>query len=418
MASFYRKLLELPWRVLFLRLLLLCVPYFIALYAWNFPAALDRFLFLSDDSKQYHDFGKWLWGDGRSCSDVRPFLFPLLLQLCLKAGGPVFFWCFHFLLYIGSGLLMTHTVQRTTRSPIIATIALLLYSMNFSVAVLTLHALTEITGIFFITLLVYFLLSEQERHPNRRVLVFLCACLLALVKPLFLYPALFILAWMLWQEGGELLRRRAKALLLLFALLLTATQPLLMKLNYGRFFFSQIGEITLRDYYYEKLYADVNGIPLDLRSGGSEADLARIRSAVKDARTGDIAHYTLQHFPQAVRTYSDIVNTNLNVGSELVSAAGGPPFFERTMHYMKTIVLVLHALALLSFLLLLVRNRFRFAAFPPGLLPAYLLVLYILLASGISFWQGDRLVVIAVTGWLSVYPLLFLRLFRSARSVS
>lgn len=403
------------WLLRACEVLLLSVPFLSALVAWDFPACLDKWLLYASDAREYQEFGQWLYGDGGYCSPVRPYLFPLLLQGLLKAGGPILFWLYHYVLYLATGLLLLSIVRRTTGIGRASWFVLPVYALNFSVAALSLHALTEITSLFLLTLLARFLTLSNEKHPLRRQLAFFTSVLLALVKPLFLYPALLLLAWLIWHERKRLLRELRRLLLPAVSLLLLLTQPLLMQQQSGDFFFSKIGGITLHDYYYQKLYADVNGIRLDLVTGGSEADLARLREATAGATTGDIALYSLRHFPQALGSFGAILNNNLNAGSELAGLAGRDDFFARWVHHANKVFFWTHLAALLAVIVLAVRRQLGRLREIPGIAGVLLLVLYVFLASGISFWQSDRLTVIAFGCWLSVYPALFLLVVRGKR---
>jgi hypothetical protein len=388
--------------------LLVSVPYFIALVSWRFPACLEKWLFFAPDTREYLEFGQWLTGCGGQCSGSRPYLFPLVLQLLLAAGGPLLFWFYHYVLYVAAGLVMRGVVARTAGSAA-AGVALVLYALNFSVAVLTLHALTEITCIFLLSLLVYFLTWPEHDGPLRRPAAFFCLCLLTVVKPVFLYLWVVFLVWLLYRERGQLLRQRRKAALLLGGLAVVGVQVVLMKACFGWFFLSDVGDNTFRSYYYQRLQADVEGITLEYASAGERQ---RLSAATEHAGKSEMACNIVTHLPQALLTYVDLLRSNIEEPT-LVAMADGAPRLLKLMRDMNKLIRGLHLAALLAFALLLVRNRFRLPRPMPGFLLAYLTVLYLLAMSGISFWQGDRLTVFSITVWLSIYPALFLALYKS-----
>jgi hypothetical protein len=389
--------------------LLLSVPYFLALWSWDFPACLDRLLFADfvSDSAEYLEFGQWLTGQGGQPSDARPYFFPLVLQLLLTAGGPLLVWLYHYVLYLGAGLLMKGIVARST-GPRVAWLALLAYGLCFTVAVLTLFALTEITTLFLLSLLAYFLTWPEQTCPLRRPSAFLCVSLLTVTKPAFTYLWVLFLLWLLCREGADLIRRRQKALLLLSGLTVVGIQLVLMKICFGSFFLSRIGEVTLRDYYYQRLYAKVQGIPFD---DASQEDLARIWEATEEDRTSDMLAYSLRHLPQAMATLWYDVRSNIEAPTLLSYVVAQPPDL-RLMWTMNRVIAWLHLAALFAVALLLVLNRFRLPRVMPGFLPAYFSVLYLLVISGASWGQGDRLTVFTITTWLAIYPALFAALGR------
>jgi|GEM_PF-2865310 len=382
--------------------------YFFLLAAWGFPGSLEKFLFYAPDAREYRDFGMWLFGDGGYCSDTRPYLYPLLLQGLLKLGGPYLFWFFQYALYLGAGLLCSRIARSSTGSRIAGVVVLAVYGLNFSAAHLTLHALTETISLFLIVLSIYFFMSSARKRND--YIALLCLCLLAAVKPLFLYPPLLLLLFLAWRDRRLLLLEWKRGALMLASLGVLLVQPLLMHSCSENFSFSKIGIITLRNYYFQKLYANVNEIPYSLDTGPDSAALARIKPVSDSASMGEIAEFSLQHFPQAAKLHLGVMHDNIIAFPALMDTATGKRPLADFTYKGTQLYIYPHALALLCVIYLAFRKRL--CRLPRGWGMSYALVLYILFASGISFWQGDRLTIISLAGWLAIYPVLFQACFK------
>jgi hypothetical protein len=395
---------------------LLLIPYLCFLQLWDFTEILPDTLFSSVDSQQYKAYGEYLTGSGDYASTTRPYLFPLFIKLCYVAGGSFGVWFVQALLHLWGGLLLFGVVRQTSKSVLSWFMVLFLYGAHPSLAVHTLHALTETVTIFLMALFVYFISRPPHLDSLRRVKAVAVLAVAVVVKPVFLYVFIIALVWLIWQEWSKLLRNRMKAAILGFSLAVFLIQPVLMKLQHGQFFVSKIGEITLRDYYFRLLYARAGGINFPLSEGPSGQDAVLLDNAVKNYTSGDILRFILANPLLAAKTECELVYSNIDSGSQLAGNIDGAEGLKTWGHFIRKCSLVAFLLALLSFLILLVKRKLH--SLFPGFRSISLLLLYILLVSGISFWQGDRLVIFALPLWLAVYPALYIaayRIFMSAK---
>ncbi|MCU0432115.1 MAG: hypothetical protein MUC87_01520 [Bacteroidia bacterium] len=397
-------------------LLCLLVPYLYYLSQWNITEVLPGTLYSSTDSQQYKAYGEFLTGVGGYASDTRPYLFPLFVRLCELAGGVWAVWFVQALLHVGGGLLLFSVVRQTSRWWPGWWCVVLFYGTHPSLAVHTMHALTETVTVFLLSLFVYFLTRAPHADALRRVKALLVLALAVVVKPVFLYVFLCALVWLIWRERGFLFRSRALLALLGISLVCVLVQPVLMKRQQGEFFLSRIGEITLREYYFRMLYARAEGLSFSLTGGASYTDADKIDNAVKNASTGDIVRVAARNPMLAVSTGAEVVYTNIDSGSILVGQLNGGEGIAFWSEFMRKFTLGAHFAALAGMLWLLVRRKWR--AFFPGFHATLLLWAYILLVSGISFWQGDRLVIFALPLWVTLYPAVYLAVWRSFRKKS
>ncbi|MGL5888415.1 MAG: hypothetical protein ACRC3B_00940 [Bacteroidia bacterium] len=394
---------------------LLLIPYLYFLLQWNFTEILPDTLFSSADSQQYKAYGDYLTGSGDYASATRPYLFPLFVKLCYAAGSSFGVWFVQAVLHLWGGLLLFGVVRQTSKSVLGWFVVLVLYGMHPSLAVHTLHALTETVTVFLMALFVYFLSRSPHLDELRRVKAVAVLAVSVVVKPVFLYVFICALVWLIWRERGELLRKRVKAVILGFSLAVLFVQPVLMKLQHGQFFVSKIGEITLRDYYFRMLYARASGINFPLAQGPSVQDAALIDGTIKDYTAGDILKFAAANPLLAAKTGGELVYSNIDSGSQLAGNLNGGEGLKFWGHFIRKCSLAAFFLALLSFLILAVRRKLR--PLFPGYTATAILLLYILLVSGISYWQGDRLVVFALPLWLAVYPALYIAVWRGFVSV-
>lgn len=385
-------------------LLLLLLPYLFFLWYWDFAHALPESLYSATDAQQYRAYGEYLTGAGGSASDTRPYLFPLFIRLFDMAGGVFGVWLIQALLHVSGGLFLFAAIRQTSKTVFGWVMVWFFYTLHPSLAVHTLYALTETVSVFLMALFVYFLTRKPHADAFRRVKAVAVLAVAVVVKPVYVYVFVAALVWLIWRERKFLLRRRA-ALILGFSLAVVLVQPVLMKLQQGGFFISRIGEITLREYYYRLLYARAEGIHFPLNEGPAYYDALKIDSAVHGATTGTVAKFALAHPLPAAQTGFELVYSNIDCSSQLIKRFRGAATTEWWGYVMRKASLYAHFLALAGLLFILFRRKWR--SLFPGFKAVSLLLVYILLVSGISFWQGDRLVIFALPLWVVVYAAVY-----------
>lgn len=392
------------YRRMLAELLLLLLPYLFFLWHWNFASALPQALYSPTDAQQYRAYGEYLTGAGGYASDTRPYLYPLLVRLFDMAGGVFGVWMIQAALHVCSGLLLFSAIRQTSKTLFGWLMVWFFYALHPSLAVHTLYALTETVSVFLMAMFVYFITRKPHADALRRVKAVAVLAVAVVVKPVYVYVFAAALVWLIWRERKFLLRRRA-AVIFGFSLAVVLVQPVLMNVQQGSFFISRIGEITLREYYYRLLYARVEGIDFPLQEGPAMADAARIDSAIHGATTGTVVKYALAHPLVAAKVGVEVVYSNIDSSSQLFKSFDGAKLTECWGYAMRKASLYAHFLALAGLLFILFRRKWR--PFFPGFKAVSALLLYILLVAGISFWQGDRLVIFAVPLWVVIYAAVY-----------
>lgn len=384
---------------LFIEGCLLATLGIVLLYHWNVFAQVQDSMFSAVDAQQYKAYGEYLLNIGGYASSTRPYLYPLLVTGLSKLGGIQLLWCFQFVLHVTGGMLLLATNRSAFRSVKLWFAIVLLYGIHPTLLVQTAHALTESIITFLMCVLVYVQFSKSRAKFLHSILIIGIA---SVIKPLFLYLYLGILAALLYRALKTKSGRSIFKIPLIASIIIVMTQPVLMKIQQGSFFFSKIGSITIHDYYLQLLYARVEGISFPLQSGPNENDAQQIASATAAWTTGDILSYVAHHPVYAAFTGVETIFFNIDSGSQLLPGNKETlPVLHGWANAVRKLSVGFHLLAVLGIIILAfkksLKNRLAENARP------LLTLLYIITTSGISFWQGDRLVIIALPIWIIVY---------------
>jgi hypothetical protein len=329
---------------------------------------------------------------------VRPFLYPLIIALTHNTVGPYGLWIFQLIMWLCALNLLFIAVNKVSNSRIIAFLVLPVYISNLSLIALTLHALTEITTVFLLSVLIWFISSAISRRKEigfiHRVLLILV--LLTLVKPLFYPVVLFVVFVILPLFYFKEYRKVSKKLItLLIVLSPMILQQGFMKVHAGEFKVSMIGDITIRDYIFAQTLALDKGIDRD-------SSLVE----VKKYDPAEVREYLLSHPANACKAYLiNLVNNCNGYPLYLDHPPGkGTPAYVKFMIGMNNIYYQLHlffvVLNVLIMIVLLLSKRMNDLII---LISSSLLLYYILLTSGISAYQYDRLTICSFPLWIFLY---------------
>jgi hypothetical protein len=378
---------------------------------WNVFAQLQDSMFNAVDAQQYKAYGEYLLDIGGYASSTRPYLYPLLVAGLYKLGGIQLLWCFQFVLHVTGGMLLFATNRSTFRSVILWFGIVMLYGIHPTLLVQTAHALTESIITFLMCVLVYVQFSKSPAKILHSILIIGMA---SVIKPLFLYLYVGILAALFYRALKTKSRRLIFKIPVIASIIIVITQPMLMKIQQGSFFFSKIGSITIHDYYLQLLYARVEGISFPLQSGPKEKDTQQIATATATWTTRDILSYAAQNPANAVFTGVETIFTNLDSGSQLLPGNKETlPMLHGWVKATRKLSVGFHLLAVLGIIILAFKKSLIHLMAEHAIL--LLTLLYIIVTSGISFWQGDRLVIIALPIWMIVYARVFKLVVRMLR---
>lgn len=373
-------------------------------------------MYSSSDAGSYMDVANWIASGKESIFvEYRPFLFPLILLILSKIGGATAIWFFQFVLWLLSINILFKVIRMTTGKIVLAYFGIMILILNLTVIALTLHALTEVTSVFLLTYLLYFFLKNITRRKELYFIhgILLFFVILTLIKPAFFLPFLFILGVITpvfyWQSYFQ---SPVKVMTLLLILLPLIGQITIMKVKYDSFSVSNISERTFTRYILAKGIQKIENI--------EDRNEAIVKA--ESFSTMEKKKYFMDH----IRVYNSIfwstIEENIKAESIFLRYPAGyenhnlaKKMKSMNENYYSIHLLFLPLSVILFFLFLYKKKRAEAIV----LFSVYSLCAYYIFVSGISFFQGDRLVIAVITLWIFVYLFvihnylkLILRLFK------
>lgn len=369
------------------------------LIGWRFGyiGNLQADLYSQADSQGYLEIAQWLesgQGEAPGATRVRPLLYPLLLvairALTLSATGV---WLVQAALWFATINVTALCCYQLTKKPLMLIFAFVLMASNLSLSALTYYALTETLTVFMLAALLFLLCQTSLTHlsPRTAFSIVLILGLLTILRPVFKIHLVALLIILVMRKRQDMSALLAIAL----ACVPVISQMLFMKVVHDQFMISQIGSSTLQEYYLSKLYA--------LESEGrvhTEREYLDGLVTVKQYQGLEVATYVLKTFPTSAWVFFENVfwQNLLNASSFTRNSA----LLTRFSEIMNWFYCLLHLL----FLPLVVRTLMRrLGEFRLKLIVLYSSFGLMVLATGISFWQGDRLIAPSLPLWLGAYSL-------------
>jgi hypothetical protein len=366
--------------------------YFIFAAACGLFSQAEALAYSSPDSLTYRAVADWLYGRSADAGALkaRPFLYPLILgALRLVTGRAWLLWLFQFGCWLAAANLLAAGVYRATRRPRLWQAAFALFALNVSLITLTFHALTETVALLLTSLLVCHLAGGVRAGGEAKfffVQLLLLSCL-TVVKPTYQLPLLFAALYALVKFA----RRPAVLARLPLALAPVAVQLVLMKAAHGYFALSTISTYTVNNYYLPRVQLH------RLKQPFSDETVLQARAVFQDFSPSQALNYLAAHVPSAALVYWQSLKENL-LASSLLAARQSALLYYAT-EAVNAYYFGLHCFFLPLAVYLLARRR------GSAWLILFPLVFVGLgfLATGISYWQGDRLIAPLLPMWVFLY---------------
>lgn len=339
-------------------------------------------------------------------SNIRPFLYPLVILIVNKIFGAIGLWILQVLFWIISINLVFLSIKRVTQNRTLSFAGSLIIALNVSFIVLTFHALTEVTTIFLLSILIYFVSFNVTKANTlnffHRCLLILV--LLALVKPSFYLPVLFMLLIILPVFYLKKYLKKTKSILLLtFIVIPLLFQLTIMKVKYNSFSFSLIGENTFKNFFLAQGVVQIENISWE------KARLKTITMA-----TTEQLSYLLKNKEMFTQLYFRNMKENIKALPCFLFFDKG--FRKEIVQYMtivNSLYYYMHIIFIIPLLISIYKiykrknmNYYLVLLIFPGAL-----IYYIFLTIPISLWQGDRLVIPSLPLWVFLYALILNYLF-------
>jgi hypothetical protein len=350
-------------------------------------------VFGSPDSHEYRQVADWIFG-ARGSADAsawRPFLYPVILGLADRVGGAAAVWFLNLAMWFAALNIAAAAAYRLVKNEWAAILAFLALATNASLILLTYQALTEIITVALIATWIYGL-SHLTARPGAAEVVWalLPLTLLVVLKPefeLLLGVMAIVLVVLVWRNAA-----RGAAGVAFAACLLPVAIQLAVMVTFNHYFgISTIGDSTIRGYFLARLYMTIN----------HTGDFNAARQQVIGLGNAEAARLALGHAGDAIAVFITTLKDNLLAGSNFILP-------DANRHLNSVIVWTNRAYALMLVVLIPLAAAALWRARDGRLALLGLGTLNVFLSGGLSFYQGDRLTVIALPLW-SIAGLLALR---------
>jgi hypothetical protein len=356
-------------------------------------------IFITSDAQTYRDVAHWLMtGEVTESLSTRPLLYPLLMTFMLKIGGNAAIFWMQSIFWLMAVNFCFASLKCLTKNKAIAFLGSAILACNLSLMALTAHGLTEVTSVLLLIISVFVALKNREnfKQVSFGLKLLFMFVLLTLVKPVFYLPTLFLLIILLIFYRKQLLAVPKKTLVLLLILLPLLGQMALIHSKFDQFKVSTIGSRTLSRYF--------------LAQGLQQIENLNYPDAVNRSERfskSEQLNYITEHKQAYFSLFFKNIKENIKGAPiylrypELLKGQKSERFmihFNHVTYMLHWISLFLGSVVLISFW----RTR-KFDLFVP-LFFFFMLNAYLLLVTGISFWQGDRLTITNIAIWSVLYP--------------
>lgn len=369
----------------------------------------DELLLFSPDSQTYFNTGgEFFFLSEQGASIIRPFFYSVLLKSFFTLGGSWLVVIIQSLFWMVSANLIYQGIKHITPSIVFRSVAVVLYAGNVSLITYVFHGLTESITVLLLSIATYYTTKTFQsgftvRYALKMVFLF---SLLTVTKPLFQYPIIFFSLFVFIRFFKTFVTNKKLAGILIISLLPVLLQVTVMKLKYGKFQISTISELTMNHYLLAQGIREIKGI----------SDIGESQQIAEKMNSDEKKTLLIQNKNVYLQLYLKNIKDNVTGDKSSIII---PPGYEAKKHqeYMSRYNETLFSVSkyfLLLFILISVVDFFRKKMFLNWQqLTIGLVLYYIVFASGISFWQGDRLVIFAIPLWIALYCLLLIRCINS-----
>jgi len=376
-------------------ILLLGLVYVGVVFGFGYGGHVSETMLSLQDARQYQAVADWLVHGGPTRATlIRPVLYPLLLALSELAGGMCGLWIVQILLWLAGGVLLFGALRTLTQRTGAAVVGLLVYASNLTLILLTLHAMPETLVTFGLTAYVWVTAARHRLGTERTLLILLAlSAALAATKPSYVGLFLVIAA----IEAVRLVRlsssRTARAMWIVAACLPVFLQLGIMASRHGVLGLSTIGGAAIRRYAGPELYRQLHG-----------GSLGEARAQVEPMSDRQLASMALASPGTTVGVWLRLVRKNIRSRSPVTDIPAPHPGLSELMQRLNASYFVLHLVMLLPTLALmavLINRRHWQEVAQLALLAVP--VVWVMATAGLTFLQGDRIVLPSLPVWISLY---------------
>lgn len=370
-------------------------------------------LFVTSDAVTYHDVAIWLLtGEDTDSLSTRPLLYPFLLMVILKLGGNAALFYVQILFWVLAVNFCYASLWSLCKNKLVSFLGAAILACNLSLMALVAHALTEVITVFLLSVMIFLVVKHRAeyKHFSFGLRLLGLFVLLTLVKPVFYLPAACLLVSALFFYRKQLFYKPMKLMLFALILLPMIGQMTLVYSKFDSFKVSTIGSRTLTRYFFAQGIARLENLD-------RQTAIVKAESCSKTER--------LKYLSANSSVY-----LSLFLGNVKGNIKGAPIYLkypntlngqisERFMKHYNHISFQLHWIMLfLGLVILVVLWRKKNVELFIPVLVCFLLNIYLLLVSGISFFQGDRLTISNIAIWSVLYPSLIYLMYNIIKKSS
>ena len=338
----------------------------------------------------------WLKDEPTTCFQTRPWGYGAILALAFFLGQEGACGFLQFACWLGTLQFIFWAVRSATSSLKAAWVCTLLMMLNLTFVVLTAHGLTEVITTFLVAAGTAWSVRGVAgfRHPVFWPVLLLIVCMLTLTRPVF-ETLMWVCALFALRAAWPLSRGWISLGALALCAWAIGYQMHLVEAQTGHYKISYIGERTFSWFLVSQTWMQVH--PCTYQSAND---------AVAGLSMGQQVMFLLHHPLTTLSCYYDNVMESLNGLANFLYT--NDPFSLVWMTRLNGIIYRFHTF--FPFVLLWAwRAGWQWPA--PRVwrlwLVGYVIWLYMVATSGISFWQGDRLLLplwplfLVVYGWMA-----------------
>jgi hypothetical protein len=374
------------WSLLIILNLVAAISYLLVAWASGALTHVHTSVFSSPDSREYRAVADWIFGGASTpASAWRPFPYPLLIGFAERVGGIPGVWLLNVALWFITLNIAFAATYRFVKSNWAGALVFLVLATNVSLILLSFEGLTEITVVALLAVWIYGVSHLSSRPtPAQVAWALLPVALLVLVKPefeLLLGVVAVVLLFLITRSPAQGLAG------VVFAVcLIPVAIQLAVNVHYNGYFgISNIGDSTLRGYYLSRLEVAI----------GHASNVRSARLQTIGLSTIDAARLVMSHLGRAVIVFASTLKDNLLAGSSFLG--GNHPRILRVI-LATQLAYAVALLAMIPFVALaLWRSR------DGRLVLLCIAALNVFFAGGLTFWQGDRITIVALPLWLIAF---------------
>lgn len=381
----------------------LAIITFVLAWFWLDLELSERAMFFGADSKDYLQVANWMfYGDETMFTATRPLLYPLLMGIPYALFGVTGVFLLHVACWLITINLTFLSVKAWTNNQAVAWGAAVVILLNLSLIALVFQGLTELVTTALLSILCHHVVSYRGKFNHLRFgqKLLLLLVLLTLVKPSFYYPTLFTLLILLFAYRKQYRLNPKKLIYPVLIVVPILLQMALVQVRHGSFTVSKIGGLTFTNYYFSQCVQKIEGL------GDHQTAIAFSETMNSDQKTD----YMLAH--KGVFGVQFIENIVLNVKADpsflVMKSKQSPPSAYGFMRNYNLLSLLVHLAGSALFALLFLMAFFQ--RNKQVWLPLFIIggiSSYYIFITGLSFWQGDRLVLPSIALWVPLYAVLF-----------